>query len=245
MSIAEVQRHFTAYESGEIPEFELRNCLRNAIAQEPELCSAFVALIEAHRRANLIDPNLQSTLNADIEEVTGPRVTPSISAFSVDCRFGSMRFARRCASVSATNAEQSSGSCAMALRRQLRSSNSGISPDSYAVKCRCTSAMLIVRPCVECCCSAPLQPPAARKLNLPRRAWQGLSNQRRRLYPSPVGSRIDARVTRRGSAAHTFFTAPHMKKPVPLFRLSLSQRHTPDGAAPRARPEHVTRWQPA
>ena len=74
MSIAEVQRHFTAYESGEIPEFELRNCLRNAIAQEPELCSAFVALIEAHRRANLIDPNLQSTLNADIEEVTGPRV---------------------------------------------------------------------------------------------------------------------------------------------------------------------------
>jgi serine/threonine protein kinase len=74
MGIAEVQRHFTAYESGEIPEFELRTCLRNAIAQEPELCSAFVALIEAHRRANLIDPNLQSTLNADIEEVTGPRV---------------------------------------------------------------------------------------------------------------------------------------------------------------------------
>ena len=74
MSIAEVQRHFTAYESGEIPEFELRNCLRNAIAQEPELCSAFVALIEAHRRANLIDLDLQSTLNADIEEVTGPRV---------------------------------------------------------------------------------------------------------------------------------------------------------------------------
>jgi serine/threonine protein kinase len=74
MSIAEVQRHFTAYESGEIPEFELRTCLRNAIAQEPELCSAFVALIEAHRRANLIDPDLQSTLNADIEEVTGPRV---------------------------------------------------------------------------------------------------------------------------------------------------------------------------
>src|SRR5215467_15755705 len=74
MGIAEVQRHFTAYESGEIPEFELRNCLRNALAQEPELSSAFIALIEAHRRANLIDLNLQSTLNADIEEVTGPRV---------------------------------------------------------------------------------------------------------------------------------------------------------------------------
>ena len=74
MGIAEVQRHFTAYESGEIPEFELRNCLRNAIAEEPELCSAFVALIEAHRRANLIDLDLQSTLNADIEEVTGSAV---------------------------------------------------------------------------------------------------------------------------------------------------------------------------
>src|SRR5215471_8882882 len=74
MGIAEVQRHFTAYESGEIPELELRDCLRNAIAQEPELSSAFFALIEAHRRANLIDFDLQSTLNADIEEVTGPRV---------------------------------------------------------------------------------------------------------------------------------------------------------------------------
>ena len=74
MGIAEVQRHFTAYESGEIPELQLRDCLRNAIAQEPELSSAFFALIEAHRRANLIDLDLQSTLNADIEEVTGPRV---------------------------------------------------------------------------------------------------------------------------------------------------------------------------
>jgi serine/threonine protein kinase len=73
MGIAEVQQHFTAYESGEIPEFELRNCLRNALAQEPALSSAFIALIEAHRRANLIDLSLQSMLNADIEEVTGPR----------------------------------------------------------------------------------------------------------------------------------------------------------------------------
>ena len=73
MSIAEVQRHFTAYESGQIPEFELRSCLRNALAQEPELSSAFLALVEAYRRANLIDPELQTTLNTDIAEVTGPR----------------------------------------------------------------------------------------------------------------------------------------------------------------------------
>ena len=73
MGIAEVQRHLTAYESGEIPEFELRNCIRSALTQEPQLSSAFIALIEAYRRANLIDPALQSTLNADIAEVTGPR----------------------------------------------------------------------------------------------------------------------------------------------------------------------------
>jgi serine/threonine protein kinase len=73
MGIAEVQRQFTAYESGQIPEFELRSCLRNALAQEPELSSAFVALVEAYRRANLIDPELQTTLNTDIAEVTGPR----------------------------------------------------------------------------------------------------------------------------------------------------------------------------
>src|SRR5215472_476427 len=78
MGIAEVQRHFTAYESGQIPELDLRNCLRNAIAREPELSSAFLALIEAHRRANLIDLNLQSTLNADIEELTGPRVASTM-----------------------------------------------------------------------------------------------------------------------------------------------------------------------
>jgi serine/threonine protein kinase len=74
MNIAEVQRHFTAYESGEIPESELRNCLRKALAQEPELSSAFIALIEAYRRAKVIDPGLQSALNADIAEVTGPRM---------------------------------------------------------------------------------------------------------------------------------------------------------------------------
>jgi serine/threonine protein kinase len=74
MNIAEVQRHFTAYESGEIPEAELRDCLRKALAREPELSSAFIALIEAYRRARLIDPDLQSTLNADIAEVTGPRM---------------------------------------------------------------------------------------------------------------------------------------------------------------------------
>lgn len=73
MGIAEVQRQFTAYEAGQIPEFELRSCLRNELAQEPGLSSAFLALVEAYRRANLIDPELQTTLNTDIAEVTGPR----------------------------------------------------------------------------------------------------------------------------------------------------------------------------
>jgi len=56
MGIAEVQRHFAAYELGQIPEFELRSCLRNELAQQPELSSAYIALVEAYRRANLIDP---------------------------------------------------------------------------------------------------------------------------------------------------------------------------------------------
>jgi serine/threonine protein kinase len=42
------------------------------LRQEPELSSAFVALTDAYRRANLIDAQLQTTINADIVEVTTP-----------------------------------------------------------------------------------------------------------------------------------------------------------------------------
>ena len=72
MSIAEMQRHFTAYGSGQLPEFELRSRIRSALAQEPQLSPACMALMDAYRRANLIDAKLQSTINADIAEVTGP-----------------------------------------------------------------------------------------------------------------------------------------------------------------------------
>ena len=72
MGIAEMQRHFTAYGSWQLPEFELRSFIRSALAQEPQLSPALMALTDAYRRANLIDAKLQSTINADIAEVTGP-----------------------------------------------------------------------------------------------------------------------------------------------------------------------------
>jgi hypothetical protein len=72
MGISEMQRHFTAYGSGQLPEFELRSFIRSALAQEPQLSPAFMALTDAYRRANLIDAKLQSTIAADIAEVTGP-----------------------------------------------------------------------------------------------------------------------------------------------------------------------------
>jgi hypothetical protein len=72
MGITEMQRHFTAYGSGQLPEFELRSFIRSALAQEPQLSPAFMALTDAYRRANLIDAKLQSTIAADIAEVTGP-----------------------------------------------------------------------------------------------------------------------------------------------------------------------------
>jgi serine/threonine protein kinase len=74
MGISEMQRQFSAYGSGQLPEFELRSFIRRALAQEPELSQAFIALTDAYRRANLIDATLQSTINADIVEVTGPRL---------------------------------------------------------------------------------------------------------------------------------------------------------------------------
>jgi serine/threonine protein kinase len=73
MGISEVQRRFTAYGSGELPEGELRNSIREALSEDPELSPAFVALADAYRRANLIDADLQSAIIADITEVTGPK----------------------------------------------------------------------------------------------------------------------------------------------------------------------------
>jgi len=72
MGISEMQRKFSAYGSGELPEFELRTFIRSALSKEPQLTLAFVALTDAYRRANLIDASLHSMINADIAEVTGP-----------------------------------------------------------------------------------------------------------------------------------------------------------------------------
>jgi serine/threonine protein kinase len=72
MGIAEVQRQFNAYGSGQLPEFELRRFICDALAEDPKLSSAFIALTDAYRRANLIDAQLQATINADIADLTGP-----------------------------------------------------------------------------------------------------------------------------------------------------------------------------
>ncbi len=72
MGVAEMRRHFTAYGSGQLPEVQLRNLIRSAVSREPQLSSEFIALTDACRRANLIDAKLQSTINADIVQVTGP-----------------------------------------------------------------------------------------------------------------------------------------------------------------------------
>ena len=70
MGISEMQRKFNAYGSGELPEIELRNFIRSALTQEPQLSSALVALTDAYRRASLIDANLQAMINADIAAVS-------------------------------------------------------------------------------------------------------------------------------------------------------------------------------
>jgi serine/threonine protein kinase len=72
MGISEMQRHFSAYGSGQLPEFELRRFICDALTQDPQLSPAFIALTDAYRRANLIDAQLQSTINADIAELTDP-----------------------------------------------------------------------------------------------------------------------------------------------------------------------------
>jgi serine/threonine protein kinase len=73
MDTVEVRRRFAAYGAGEIPADELRVTIRNSLGQNPLLASAYVALAEAYRRANVIDAGLQSVINSDIAEVTGPR----------------------------------------------------------------------------------------------------------------------------------------------------------------------------
>lgn len=72
MGIAEMQRHFNAYGSGQLPEFELRRFICDALTEDPRLSPAFIALTDAYRRANLIDAQLQSTINADIADLAGP-----------------------------------------------------------------------------------------------------------------------------------------------------------------------------
>jgi serine/threonine protein kinase len=72
MGLSEVQQQFTAYGSGRLPALELRNCIRSALTEDPQLSLAFLALAEAYRRANLIDAALHSTINSDIAAVTRP-----------------------------------------------------------------------------------------------------------------------------------------------------------------------------
>jgi serine/threonine protein kinase len=79
MGLSEVQQQFTAYGSGRLPALELRNCIRSALNEDPQLSLAFLALAEAYRRANLIDASLHSTINADIAEVTRPRSSAQLA----------------------------------------------------------------------------------------------------------------------------------------------------------------------
>src|SRR3569833_1900568 len=72
MGIPEMQRQFKAYGSGQLPEFELRRAIRAALSEEPRLSQALIDLIDAYRRAEMIDAGLYSTLNSDIAEVVGP-----------------------------------------------------------------------------------------------------------------------------------------------------------------------------
>jgi serine/threonine protein kinase len=72
MGIPEMQRQFTAYGSGQLPEFELRRAIRSALSEEPRLSQPLIDLVDAYRKANLIDASLYSTINSDIAEVVGP-----------------------------------------------------------------------------------------------------------------------------------------------------------------------------
>ena len=78
MGIAEARQQFSAYGSGQLPEFELRGFIRRAVQQEPQLSYAIIEMTDAYRRANLIDDQLQSTIAADIDEVTRPTMSPTV-----------------------------------------------------------------------------------------------------------------------------------------------------------------------
>ncbi|HTV77321.1 MAG TPA: serine/threonine-protein kinase [Steroidobacteraceae bacterium] len=72
MGVSELQRQFAAYGSGELEESQLRSMIRNALSREPQLGQEFIALTDACRRANVINPRLQSNIKADILEITSP-----------------------------------------------------------------------------------------------------------------------------------------------------------------------------
>lgn len=73
MDISDVQRQFTAYGHGQLPESELRSCIRAALSAEPGLSPTFIALADAYCRAHFIDDELRSTIVADIAEITAPK----------------------------------------------------------------------------------------------------------------------------------------------------------------------------
>src|SRR5581483_996387 len=72
MELGEVRSRFAAYASGGLTEADLRKAIRAALVEEPMLSTDFVALADAYRRANVIDDHLQSSIVADITDVTGP-----------------------------------------------------------------------------------------------------------------------------------------------------------------------------
>ena len=74
MELKELRRRFADYASGDLSESELRNVIRAALVEEPMLATAYVALAAAYRRANVIDDELQSSIVADITDVTGPHL---------------------------------------------------------------------------------------------------------------------------------------------------------------------------
>jgi serine/threonine protein kinase len=78
MGIAEAREHFSAYGSGQLPEFELRGFIRRAVQLEPQLSYAIIEMTDAYRRANVIDDQLHSTITADIDEVTRPMMGATI-----------------------------------------------------------------------------------------------------------------------------------------------------------------------
>ena len=82
MDITEVRHRFAAYGSGELTQSQLRDIIRSALTREPSLSTAYIALSEAYRRAQVIDAELHAVIVADIREITGPRLVPKVSTDS-------------------------------------------------------------------------------------------------------------------------------------------------------------------